>query len=285
MHEPQPVAYSVSSRASAETAYDMQGSGPAVALIHGLGLNRRMWQWQLPALVPHFSVLSYDLLGHGESARPTRVPDLTLFSEQLLRIMDSLGVERAAIVGFSLGGMIARRFAIDHPDRLWAMVILHSAHDRTSAQREAVAKRVEQVEASGASSTVDAALERWFSPDFRLSNPQVMALVREWIMGNDPRTYPGAYRVLAEGDIEIAGNLDNISCPTLVVTGDQDAGNSPDMAMAMAKAIPGAFAVVLPGLRHMGLAESPLAYNARLLSFLQKVLARGPDAGSVGPRP
>jgi pimeloyl-ACP methyl ester carboxylesterase len=127
---------------SAETAYDMQGSGPAVALIHGLGLNRRMWQWQLPALVPHFSVLSYDLLGHGESASPAGVPDLTLFSEQLLRIMDSLGVERAAIVGFSLGGMIARRFGIDHPDRLWAMVILHSAHDRTSAQREAVTKRV-----------------------------------------------------------------------------------------------------------------------------------------------
>ncbi len=264
--------HSMSTRESGETAYELQGSGPVVALIHGLGLNRAMWQWQLPALVPHFRVLSYDLLGHGESARPAGAPDLVMFSEQLLGVMDHCEIERAAVVGFSLGGMIARRFVLDHPGRVSAMAILHSPHDRTPAEREAILKRVRQTEGSGPSSTADAALERWFTADFRVANPAVMKLVREWIMANDPAVYPEIYRVLAEGDAEIAQGVDRIACPTLVMTGEEDLGNSPEMAERMTTLIPDARVVILPGLRHMALAEAPLLFNEPLVSFLQNAL-------------
>ena len=125
-----------------ESIWELHGSGPAVALVHGFGLNRAMWQWQLPVLTPHFSVLTYDLLGHGESAHPTGTADLAMFSGQLLGLMDRCGIERAAVVGFSLGGMIARRFVLDHPDRLSALAILHSPHDRSPAERDAVRERV-----------------------------------------------------------------------------------------------------------------------------------------------
>jgi pimeloyl-ACP methyl ester carboxylesterase len=263
----------MSVRGSHETAYALQGSGPAVALLHGLGLNRAMWQWQLPALVPHFSVLTYDLLGHGESSGPLGVPDLTMFSEQLLRLMDHCGIERAAVVGFSLGGMIVRRFALDHPDRLSAMAILHSAHDRTPAEREAILERVRQAQDSGSSSTVGAALERWFTADFRAANPAVMSLIRDWIMSNDPAVYPGIYRVLAEGDVEIARDIQRISSPTLVMTGEEDVGNSPEMANRMAACIAGAREVILPGLRHMALAESPRVFNEPLVAFLRDALS------------
>jgi pimeloyl-ACP methyl ester carboxylesterase len=256
-----------------ETAHDLQGSGPAVVLIHGLGLNRAMWQWQLPALVPHFTVLTYDLLGHGASAKPTGVPDLSMFSEQLLRVMDRCEIERAAVAGFSLGGMIVRRFALDHPDRLSAMAILHSAHDRTPSEREAILKRARQAQDTGPSSTADAALDRWFTPDFRAANPHVMNLIREWILANDPQVYPGIYRVLAEGDVEIARGLERISCPTLVMTGEEDLGNSANMAKRMTALIPGAHEVILPGLRHMALAESPQVFNRALASFLQSALS------------
>ena len=94
----------MSAGSAGETAWELHGSGPAVVLIHGFGLNRAMWQWQLPALTPHFSVLTYDLLGHGERARPTGTPDLAMFSAQLLGLMDCSGIARAAVVGFSLGG-------------------------------------------------------------------------------------------------------------------------------------------------------------------------------------
>ena len=256
-----------------ETAWEQQGSGPAVALIHGFGLNRGMWQWQLPALVPHFGVLTYDLFGHGESAPPDGTPDLAMFSGQLLRLMDRCGIERAAVVGFSLGGMIARRFALDHPDRLSALVILNSAHDRTPAERDAVRARVRHTREHGPSANVDSALERWFTPAFRAGSPELIALIRRWITSNDPAVFPRIYEVLAEGDAEIVRGLERIGCPTLVMTGEDDPGNTPAMSSAMAGLIPGARLVILPGLRHMALAESPSSVSDPLCAFLHETLS------------
>ncbi len=250
------------------SCYEWHGQGPVVALVHGLGLNRHMWRWQLPALTPRYRVLTYDLYGHGESAKPPGRPSLTMFSDQLEGLLQACNVQRCAVVGFSLGGMIARRFVLDHPSRASALAILNSAHDRTRAERAAILKRVEQARQSGPDATVEAALERWFTAEFRTQNPDRMDLIRKWITGNDPAVYPEVYRVLAEGDAEIAEPIAKIRCPTLVMTGEDDLGNSPRMAAAMADAIPGARAIVLPGLRHMGIAEDPTAFNDLLVSFL-----------------
>ena len=262
----------MSKSSAGETAWDLQGKGPPVVLIHGFGLKRAMWQWQLPALTPYFSVLTYDLLGHGESAPPSETPSLAMFSAQLLGLMDRRGIERAAVVGFSLGGMIARRFALDRPDRISALAILNSPHDRSPAERDAVRERVRQTEEEGPSANVDSALERWFTPAFRAEAPETIALVRNWIMGNDPAVYPQIYRVLAEGDAEIAQGLERIACPTLVMTGADDPGNTPAMARAMAGLIPGVRLAILPGLRHMALAEAPAAVNEPLSAFLRDAL-------------
>ena len=262
----------MSAGGTVETAWDRQGEGPPVVLIHGFGLNRVMWQWQLPALTPHFSVLTYDLLGHGESAAPAGTPDLAMFTGQLLRLMDRCGIARAAVVGFSLGGMIARRFALDHPDRLSALAILHSPHDRSPGERDAVRARVCQTEEYGPAANVEPALERWFTPGFRAAKPETVALVRKWITSNDPAIYPQIYRVLAEGDAEIAGGLERIACPTLIMTGADDPGNTPAMAEAMARLIPGARLVILLGLRHLALAEAPAAVGRPLLAFLRDAL-------------
>ena len=265
----------MSAHDAGETAWERQGSGPTVVLIHGFGLNRAMWQWQLPALTPHFSVLTYDLLGHGESPPPAGTPSLAMFARQLLRLMDRCGIERAALVGFSLGGMIARRAALDHAERVSALAILNSPHDRSPAEREAVRKRVRQTEAQGPSANVEPALERWFSPAFRAEAPETIALVRTWIAGNDPALYPWIYRVLAEGDAELVQGLERIACSTLVMTGENDPGNTPAMARAMAGSIPGARLAILPGLRHMALAEAPAAVNAPLCAFLRDALGDG----------
>ncbi|MDE0390644.1 MAG: alpha/beta fold hydrolase [Rhodospirillales bacterium] len=262
----------MSAGSAGETAWEVHGSGPPVVLIHGFGLNRAMWQWQLPALTPHFGVLTYDLLGHGESAPPTGTPGLAMFAAQLLELMDRCGIERAAVVGFSLGGMIARRVALDRPDRLSALAILNSPHDRSPAERDAVCARVRQTEADGPSANLEPALERWFTPAFRAETPDTIALVRNWIMSNDPAVYPQIYRVLAEGDAEIVRGLERIPCPTLVMTGADDPGNTPAMARAMAGLIPGARLAILPGLRHMALAEAPRAVGEPLSAFLRDAL-------------
>ena len=254
------------------TAYEVDGQGPAVVLVHGMGLNRAMWQWLVPALTPDFQVLSYDLLGHGESAEPEGRPDLRTFSAQIVELLDHCGLTRAAVAGFSLGGMIARRFALDHPDRLSALAILHSAHDRSAAERAAIGRRVEKVNRSGPAAMVDEALARWFTDDFRAREPETMALVRGWMAANRRQVYAPIYRVLAEDDAELAEPIAKIRCPTLVMTGAEDFGNSPDMAQRLAAAIPGARVAILPGLRHMALAEDPAAFNAPLVSFLKQAM-------------
>ena len=259
-------------RTAGGTAYELNGQGPAVVLVHGMGLNRAMWQWLEPALTPHFQVLTFDLFGHGESAEPPGRPCLRTFSAQIVELLDDCGLARSAVVGFSLGGMIARRFAIDHPNRLSALAILHSAHNRSAAERAAIGRRVEAVRKSGPAATVDAALERWFTDDFRTRDPETMALVRRWVTANRTEVYAPIYRVLAEDDAELAESIADIRCPTLVMTGAEDLGNSPDMAQRLAAAIPGARIAILPGLRHMALAEDPATFNAPLVSFLAEML-------------
>jgi len=257
---------------AAGTAYELHGQGPVVVLVHGMGMNRAMWQWLVPALTPDFQVLSYDLLGHGESVEPAGRPNLRSFSAQIVELLDHCGLALAGVAGFSLGGMIARRFALDHPDRLTALAILHSAHDRSAAERTAMGRRVKMVNQSGPADMVDEALLRWFTDDFRTRHPEMKALVRGWMAANRKEVYAPIYRVLAEDDAELAEPIAEIRCPTLAMTGAEDFGNSPDMTQRMAAAIPGAKAVILPGLRHMALAENPAAFNAPLVSFLKQAM-------------
>ena len=256
------------------TFYTLTGpaGAPVVALIHGLGLNNACWQWLAPVLETRFRVLRYDLIGHGRSANPIGKATLKMLADQLARLLDHIGVEKAAVIGFSLGGMIARRFAQDYPTRTQALVVLHSPHRRSETAQAAILARVEQARAEGPGATVEAALDRWFTPAFRTANPDMMQLVRGWVLANDPAIYPALYLVFAEGIADVIAPTPPLHCPTLVITGDEDFGNGPEMARAIAAEIPGATALILPGLRHMALAEDPPAINAPVLSFLQGAL-------------
>jgi pimeloyl-ACP methyl ester carboxylesterase len=252
------------------TAFDVQGEGPAVVLVHGLGLNRQMWQWLSPDLTG-FTALRYDLYGHGDSANPPRAPDLRLFSDQLAALLDELKIARCTVAGFSLGGMIARRFAMDHPDRLAALAILNSPHRRSDAAQQAVADRLAQLQQHGPGSTVDAAIARWFSETCQSENPALIQQVKQWVMANDAAIYPTVYRVLVEGVDELIAPQPPIQCPALVLTADDDSGQPPAMAEAIAAEIPGARMEIMHGLRHMALAEAPERFNPLLLSFLRSV--------------
>lgn len=250
------------------TVFETHGplDAPAVVLIHGLGLTRAVWDLTRPALTG-YRVVTYDLLGHGQT--PT-VPGPTLadLTRQLADLLDHLRLPRATVVGFSLGGMIARHFAQTHPDRARAMAVLHSPHTRSAEAQAAIAARVVQARSAGPAATVEAALVRWFTDDFRAANPRVMDLVRSWVMGNNPATYPDYYAILVGGVAEVVAPQPPLTLPALVITGDQDHGNSPEMSHAIAADIPGAQTLILPGLRHMALMEAPAAVNTPLRAFL-----------------
>ena len=137
-----------------------------IVLIHGLGLTRGSWDGHLPVLRQRHDVLTYDLAGHGESDPPLGTPDLMLFATQLCHLLDRMEIDRCHLVGFSLGGMINRRFAIDHPDRVRSLVILNSPHERSPDAQALVEKRVADTQVGGPGANIDETMARWFTPDF-----------------------------------------------------------------------------------------------------------------------
>ena len=259
-----------------QTRYNWHGeTGPVLVLIHGLGLNRGMWQRQTPAFKKLYRVLTYDLVGHGETPPQPEAPDLTQFSNQLKSLLDENKIGKCSVFGFSLGGMIVRRFAMNHPEMLDAAGILFSPHERTTEAQQAILDRVVQARTEGPSATVEAALLRWFGDRFREENPDTMNLIREWVLANDPDVYPGNYQVLADGVQELISPQTPISCPALVMTGAHDFGNPPQMSKSIAAEIPNSELVILPELRHMAMMEEPDLFNREVLAFLERVYSNG----------
>ena len=255
------------------TAYDLHGpaDAPVIALIHGLGLCREIWDQHLPALRQRYRVINYDLYGHGDSAPPTQRATLSVYAEQLRQLLDHLQIDTAAVVGFSIGGMINRRFAMDHPSRVSALVILNSPHNRGEAAQALVEQRAASVREQGIMSTLDEACKRWFTPAC-LASTSCADTVRQWRERVDPESYAQAAWVLANGVRELIAPQPPINSPTLVITCENDSGSTPQMSHDIAAEIDGAQTIIVPGLQHLGLMEAPDAFTRPVLKFLDGTL-------------
>lgn len=255
------------------TSFDLAGpeTGAPVVLIHGLGLSRAIWADLLPELSTRHRVLLYDLPGHGRSSPAEEPMSLTLYARQLRDLMDHVGMARATVIGFSLGGMINRALAMAAPERVCALAILNSPHERTpeaQAQMEAYAG---QSAKGGPAATIDAALARWFTDDFRAARPDVVDDVRAQVLSCDPASYAAARSVLARGVKELIAPEPSITCPTLVMTSENDTGSTPAMARAMQREIKGSTLEIVPEVKHLGLLERPEAFARALTPFLDRL--------------
>lgn len=262
------------------TAYDLTGpeGAPVVVLIHGLGLTRgSTWSRFAPTLAQGYRVLCYDLLGHGDTALPVGQVTLSALSEQLIALLDELAVDRAALVGFSLGGMINRRCAIDHPSRIWALGVLNSPHDRGAEQQHIVEQRARDTAAGGTAAGIDVTLARWFTEGFRRDHAAQVDAVRKIVLSNDPANYATHRLVLAEGVRELIAPDPPITVPTLVMTCEHDSGSTPAMSHAIAAEIQGAETLIVPQLQHLGLIERPELFSEPVRVFLDSVRTHNKD--------
>jgi len=264
----------MSETSSNGSVYEISGpiDAPVIVFVHGLGLNRQVWSSYVPRFAARYRVLNYDLYGHGESAPPPGTPSLTMFSEQLLGLLDELAIDRCSIVGFSLGGMINRRFAMDHGERLQALAILNSPHQRGAEAQRLVEQRALDSAAGGPGATLDATIERWFTPDFIDAHPEYITQVRDWVLANDAEIYAKCRRVLAFGVVELIRPQPPIAHPALVITCEKDSGQTPAMSQAIAGEIIGSQVIVAPQLRHMGLVENPSFFINAVAEFFEDQL-------------
>ncbi|RWL76813.1 MAG: alpha/beta fold hydrolase [Mesorhizobium sp.] len=255
-----------------------EGGAPLIC-IHGVGSYLEAWSGVTNRLKDRFAVLTFDLRGHGRSSRVRGRYEIDDFVGETLALADHLGFSTFNLAGFSLGGLIAQRLALTHAERLEKLVLLSTVAGRTPEERQAVRGRLAALMTSDASAHHAASLSRWLTEDFQDTNPGIIAELRRRDAENDRDCYAAAYRVLAETDY--GGILDRITCPTLIVTGENDKGSSPRMARLMHEQVQDSELAILPGLRHSILIEAPALVAETMAGFLLSV-GRGRGAIAHG---
>lgn len=232
-------------------------------LVHGVGLDRHMWTSFAAALAR--PTRTYDLIGLGHGPHPPGPYSLTLYARQLADVAEGEVVD---VVGFSMGALVAQRFALDHPTQVRRLVLVSSVFARSPSERAAIVARVAEVRNGGHLATVEPALRRWFTAGFAERHPDVVEVVRQRLLANDVDAYAYAYEVFACGDAELAPLVREIAVPTLIVNGELDERSTPDMARRQTAAMGNARCVIMPGLRHLIPVEAPTALAAVVSPFL-----------------
>jgi (E)-2-((N-methylformamido)methylene)succinate hydrolase len=236
-------------------------SAPTVVLLHGVGLDRSVWEPVTALLGDRVRVIAPDLPGHG--TRPP-APDGVTLADLAAGVVDGIP-QGAHLVGFSLGALVAQHIAVHRPDLVASLVNVSSVCRRTPDERAAVLSRLSAAETDFAGS-VAASLTRWY--DGTDVSPELIDRTRNVLNANDPRSFVNCYRVFATADAEIADRLGEIRVPALAVTGERDPGSTPEMTHRLAAAIPDCEAVVVPGARHMLPVQDPRALVDHLSTFL-----------------
>ncbi len=248
--------------------HEVSGDGPVVVLSGSLGSDLRMWDPQVPALVAAgYRVVRYDHRGHGGSPAPAGPYTLAELAEDLLALLDKLGVARASLVGLSLGGMVGMWLAEHAPARLDRLVLCCTSaslgpaemwRDRAKAARE-----------SGMDGLADAAMTRWVTPGFLDTS-----WLRDMVASQPPEGYASCCTAIETMSIE--DDLSRVATPTLVIAGEEDPATPPDHGRRIASAIPNARLVVVPGAAHLGNVERPAEFTGLILDHLR------PDRSAVG---
>src|SRR5262249_62020659 len=163
-----------------------------------VGSHLQAWDGVATSLRDDFTLLRYDLRGHGESGKPPGPYSLDDYVADLAALLDAQSVDRTTLVGFSFGGMIAPAFTVRHPTRVQALAIVSAVAGRTAEQRAAVVKRAEDLARGGGTMTVGDAVERWFTPEFRAQHPETIDRQILRVLGTDPPGHPTAHPACPE---------------------------------------------------------------------------------------
>lgn len=251
-----------------KVGYLRAGAGPAVVLIHGVGMHAQIWAPQIAALAQHHDVIALDMLGHGQSMLPPDPPALADYADAVVELLDTLDIPQAAVIGHSMGALVALQTGLAHADRVERLVAMNGVFQRSPELRQAVLARAEELEQKGFSASIAPTLARWFGDPVPEALAPVCALAREALQTVRVDGYQRTYALFATSDAVFAPTLPHLAMPALFLTGEQDVNSSPAMSQAMAALAPLGRAEIVPGVRHMMALTHPEDINARLLAFL-----------------
>lgn len=255
-----------------QTAYIESGDVNKLPLIflHGFPFNKLMWENQLLELKTNYRCIAYDVRGHGESESSEVAFSIALFAEDLVAFMDALQIEKAVIVGLSMGGYIAMNAIQKHSNRFAGLVLCDTqCMADTIEGKEKRKKTIGFIERNGLEVYAEESLKNLFAPASFETNQQAVSFIHDTILNTLARTICRTLQALADRN-ETCTSLPQINFPVLILVGAEDKITSPDTARKMQGLISGSELVIVPKAGHLSNLENPTCFNLSLKEFLKR---------------
>ncbi|MBT3792651.1 MAG: alpha/beta fold hydrolase [Rhodospirillales bacterium] len=259
---------------------DETGRRPVVVLVHSVGLSTREgWRGQVPVLARNYRVITYDIRGLGESSCGDAPMGVETFTEDLIALLDHLGIDKIILMGVSLGSFIGQAFACAHGNRLTALALVSTACRIKGGNSGVRAARNTAIREHGMKIAAGPQIDSHFPDDFRAANSGLMDWYRTHYINNDPDAYIAIMEDL--GRFDYCDRLAGIACPTLIIAGGEDAssvaGTKPgESARLVAAKIPGARLEIIKGAHHYPQIDHEAVFNAVMLDFFKTVTQEKP---------
>jgi 3-oxoadipate enol-lactonase len=246
--------------------YELDGpaGAPVVVLSNSLGTDHSMWAAQVPGLASHFRVLRYDSRGHGQSVVSPGPYTVAQLGQDVLALLDGLGIGQAHFCGLSLGGLVGQWLGCNAPERLLKLVLCNTAAKIGDAA--GWNSRIAQIEVEGLASIADATATRWFTPPFRRTQPEAVARIVSALKATSPAGYVASCAAVRDADFWQA--IRRIPVYTQVFAGHSDPVTTEADGRFLEQHIPRAHLVVLRA-AHLSNVEAAAPFTAALLRFLQ----------------
>jgi pimeloyl-ACP methyl ester carboxylesterase len=248
---------------------DTGGEGPAVLFVHGLGGSANGWLAQLRACEERgWRGVAHDQRGAGRSQKPPGPYSVETWSEDLVALLDALGMDDAALVGHSVGCMVAERAALALGERVRGLALCGGTLAWPAEAGPVFAERVRQARAGLMDQIAEAVAGGGLSERCRVEDPRLLGLMLEMIAGNDPTAY--AECAAATGAAAMV-DPETLTCPVLAFCGSEDPVTPPAAAEAIAAAVPDGRTDLVEGAAHWCQIEDPEATNTVLFGFLESL--------------
>jgi len=263
--------------------YDVQGEGPPLLLINGLGFGRWGWFKQIPAFTRHFRTITFDV--RGERGLSNGVADLT---GEAVALLEHLGVGKAHVLGTSLGGFVAQELALVRPDLVDRLVLVCTSYGGRGPEAMSPGALADMmgVGTFSAEAAARKALEAATGEAYRAEKPEEFEQIVRWRLADSPSVVSYYEQAKAGARFDLSGDVGHITSPTLVIHGAEDRYVPPANARALAEAIPGAKLQMLEDAGHLVFVERFADVNREVVRFLRSGAAgacgTGAGAGAAG---
>ena len=244
--------------------YKQYGAGPPIILLHPVGLDAFL-DPIISGISSGYKVYALDFRGHGQSDRPSEPFTLDDLTRDVIQFCKLLNLNRIILCGLSMGGMVAQKVALEEPTLISALIL---ADTTTKTVPDLMLQRAKKVENGGMAEIIPETLERWFTGETLQHKPELINLVKERLLADDPVVHGLTWRAMA--DLDLTDRLTEISCPCLIICGDQDQSTPPMIANEMKKRINRSSYSEISDASHMSLLEQPEAFAKAIRDFLKK---------------